>query len=186
MMTMNETKNAGRHSKSGAGKKKPDDTLSALLRFMVKISAIIAVSCGLLTFVIGVFVCHNNDMFPAVRDGDLVITWRLGKAEKGEIAAYKVNGKRYFGRIAATAGDTVDIGGESGYTVNGLTPNETVFYETRLPEDSPMSYPYTVKEGEVFVLSDLRTNMRDSREFGPIPVKDTDGCLALLLRRRGW
>ena len=45
---------------------------------------------------------------------------------------------------------------------------------------------YPVMQGEVFVLSDLRSNMRDSREFGPIPVKDTDGSLALLLRRRSW
>ena len=183
-----EKKRAPRHVKPDAQKKrkKPDGNLTILLRFLLKLAIIAAASWALLTFVLGVFVCHSNDMFPAVRDGDLVITWRLQKAEKDSIAAYRYQGKRYFGRIVATAGDVVDIGGENGYTINGMTPNETIYYETRLPEESQVLYPYTVQEGEIFVLSDLRSNMRDSREFGPIPLKDTDGCLALLMRRRSW
>ena len=53
-------------------------------------------------------------------------------------------------------------------------------------EDSAVTYPCILGEGELFVLNDMRESMKDSREFGPIQEKDVDGSLALLLRRRGW
>ena len=187
-MTRDEKGSAARHLRpeSGEKTKRPEDGLPMLLRFVLKLAIIGLIVWLLLTFVLGVSVCHTNDMFPAVRDGDLLITLRLQQPEKGGIVAYRHDGRRAYGRVVATAGDVVDIGEEGGYTVNGAVPYETVFYETYRAEGGAVEYPYTVGEGEVFVLCDLRENLRDSRTFGAVSLKDTEGSLVLLLRRRGW
>ena len=80
----------------------------------------------------------------------------------------------------------MEIDAEGHYTVNGNVPFETIYYETKSAEDSAVTYPCILGEGELFVLNDMRESMKDSREFGPIQEKDVDGSLALLLRRRGW
>ena len=46
----------------------------ALLRLVIKIGVVCAVAALLLHFVFGIFAVHTNDMYPAVRDGDLCIT----------------------------------------------------------------------------------------------------------------
>ncbi len=183
-----ETKKTGRHlEETGSGRRgRTGHALCPLVRFLLKLASIGLAVWLLLTFVLGVSVCHTNDMFPAVRDGDLVITLRLQQPEKGGIVAYRHDGRRAYGRVVATAGDVVDIGEEGGYTVNGAVPYETVFYETYRAEGGAVEYPYTVGEGEVFVLCDLRENLRDSRAFGAVSLEDTEGSLVLLLRRRGW
>ncbi len=179
-----QTEDKVNHSSNKKSKEK--DGKKDLLRFLIKLLVLTAAAWALLTFVMGVFVCHGNDMYPAVRDGDLLITWRLKAYERDGIVSYRHEGNRYLGRVVGLPGDTVHIDADGNYTINGGVPYETVYYETRAPEDSPVDYPYIVQEGELFVLSDLRENMRDSREFGAVSQKDTDGSLALLLRRRSW
>ena len=83
-------------------------------------------------------------------------------------------------------GDVIDMDEEGNYTVNGNAPFETVYYETKSVQGSPVNYPYTVGEDELFVLCDLRDNGADSRSFGGIKTGDTDGGIVLLLRRRSW
>ena len=84
-------------------------------------------------------------------------------------------------------GDVIDIDDESGaYTLNGLVPNETVFYETRKDPAIPQFYPSTVGDRGVFLMNDYRDNTADSRRFGTIPLSFTDGSVAILFRRRNW
>lgn len=168
----------GPKKKPGAGK--------ALLRLLLKLGLLAAIGWALLSFVLGVFVVHSNDMYPALRDGDLLITYRIAAPARGEVVAYTVNGERRFGRVAGVAGDVIAMDAEGHYTVNGGVPYETIFYDTRSDPDSGIVYPYTVPAGTVFVLNDLRDNFGDSRRFGAIPLPDTDGSAALQLRRRGW
>ncbi len=181
-----ETERDGERRPRPEKRKETRNAKTKWLWFVLKLAA--AAVCGwlMLHFVLGVFVCHTNDMYPAVRDGDLIFTWRLRNYKVGDIAAYRHEGKRSYGRVAALPGDVVNIDGQGNCTVNGSAPDESVYYATAIPESSTLTYPYTVQEGELFVLSDLRENMRDSREFGGIPRKDTDGNIVFLMRRRGW
>lgn len=167
-------------------KRKRRKKLRALLRLIVKLTLISLGSYLLLRYVFGIYVAHNNDMYPAVRDGDLLITYRLSDYLSGNIVAYTVDEKRYIGRIAATSGDVVEITEDGRYLINGLVPYESVFYQTTQDPESSLRYPYVVPEGQVFILSDFRDNMNDSRSFGAVPIENLDGSLALLLRRRGW
>lgn len=173
---------SGRGGQPGGNK-----TLRALLRLLIKLAVAAGLCWALLSFVLGVYVVHSNDMYPAVRDGDLCITFRLKAPAKGDVVAYTDgDGVRHFGRVAAAAGDVIDLDADGHYTVNGGVPYETIYYATRPDPASGLRYPYTVPEGEVFLLNDLRDNPTDSRRFGAIPLTETDGSLALLLRRRGW
>lgn len=156
------------------------------LRLIVKIIIVAALLFILLHFVLGIFVVHSNDMFPAVRDGDLLITYRIKDAAYGDIIAYKADGQRLFGRVVGLPGDVIDMDSSGNYSINGSIPYETVYYETRSADDSNIEFPYTVGEDEVFLLNDYRENFGDSRIFGAISDADTDGSVVLLLRRRGW
>ena len=174
-----------REHRTGAGRSGEDEK-EALKRLLIRIAALAVIGFVLLHFVIGVFINHSNDMFPAVRDGDLCITYRLKKPAYEDIVAYKVGGERHFGRIVGLPGDVIEMGWSAGYTVNGTAPYETVFYDTTKVDGSTLEYPYTVGEKEIFVLNDLRDNGTDSRLYGAIPLSDTDGSLVLLWRHRSW
>lgn len=165
-------------------KRKKKTLKEAVLLLGIKVLVIAAVVFLLVTVVGGVFICHTSDMFPSLRDGDLVLTFRLGGYHSGDIVAYEQDGETFFGRIIGEKGDRISIGKSGEYTVNGIAPYETVFYDTVSRESDTMQYPYTVAEGEYFVLADAREQALDSRNFGP--VRKLMGKVILVIRRRGF
>ena len=162
-------------------RRKLTKTAKALIGLLIKFAVIGVTAFILLTYVGGVYVCHSNDMSPSIKDGDLAITYKLAGYYNGDPLVYEHEGKAYFGRVIGVDGDTIDFT-ESGFTVNGNYPYENVYYPTEARE-SDIKYPITLKEGELFVLSDYRTEGMDSRVFGVIT--NPKGTVVLLLRRRG-
>lgn len=58
-------------------------------------------------------------MKPAIKDGDLVMYYRLDKRfVSGDVAVFEDNGRNTTGRVVAVAGDTVDIT-KDGLKING-------------------------------------------------------------------
>ena len=126
----------------------------------------------------------GNDMFPAIKDGDLVIGFRLQKEyAKNDVVAYTVNGKTHIGRIAAKATDVVTLDDSGTLLVNGTAQSGEIMYPTYAKEG--ITYPYKVPEGQVFILGDYRTQTEDSRDFGSIPLENVQGKVITILRRRG-
>ena len=161
-----------------------EKTKIAAIKLLTKILIIIGIIFIVLNFISGIFMSHDNNMFPKVGDGDLAITYRLDGYYAGDVVVYKHKDKTHFGRVVAIAGDEINIKEDGTYTVNGTIPYEVIYYKT-LPTES-VKYPYKLKDGEVFILNDMREDMNDSRTFGPISVKDLKGKIVLLLRRRGF
>ena len=118
-----------------------------------------------------------------IKDGDLCLVYRLGKLEEGAAVAYERNGEICFGRIAAKAGDTVDIRGDV-LTVNGMNVLEEVVYPTTA-EGSTIEYPYTVPADSYFILNDYRAEVTDSRAGGAIKKDSIKGRIIFIMRRRG-
>ena len=152
----------------------------------IKIAVIAAAIAVILCFVLGVTIQHGNSMYPAVRDGDLVISLRLQAPAINSAVLYTHDGQTRVGRVVALEGHTVDISDAGVLTVNGIIPSEEVFYPTMPAEGSSVTYPYTVGPHQVFILNDFRSDADDSRTFGAIDENDVMGSLLLTVRRRGF
>lgn len=126
----------------------------------------------------------GNGMFPAVKDGDLVIGFRMQREyAKNDVIVYTLDGKTYLGRILARQTDVVTLDDSGTLLVNGTAQSGEIIYPTYAKEG--LEYPLQVPQGQVFVLGDYRTQTKDSRDFGPIPMESVKAKVITLLRRRG-
>lgn len=149
-----------------------------------RVVVLILVLFILLTQVFGFHQVSGNEMFPAVKDGDLLLLYRIySDYAKDDVVRYTAEGEVRLGRIVAREGDVVTITEEGSLQVNGTTQGGEIMYPTYPGET--LEYPYVVPEGHVFLLGDYRTQTKDSRDFGPIPLTDLDGKAITILRRRG-
>lgn len=126
------------------------------------------------------------DMFPAVKDGDLLVAFRMqGSYAKNDLVIYRVEGERRVGRVIARGGDVVTISAEGELLVNGTPQSGEILYPTYMREGQEELYPYCVPENTVYILGDYRTQCTDSRDFGPVPMESLEGKVITILRRRG-
>lgn len=126
----------------------------------------------------------GNGMFPAVKDGDLIIGYRLQRdLYQDDVVVYEDGERMLVGRVIARGGDVVNMGSDGVLTVNGTAQTGEIMYPTYAREG--VSYPYTVPEGHIFVLGDYRTQSQDSRDFGAISLEKVTAKVITILRRRG-
>lgn len=155
-----------------------------LAALLLKIAGVVLAVFLLFTFVYGMHRNLEPAMNPAIKDGDLVIFYRLDKHYVfGDALLLDYQGKRQVRRVVATAGDTVDIT-EEGLVINGALQQESDIYEPTYRYETGIDFPVTVGEGQVFVLGDARENATDSRVYGLVEIKDTLGKVMTILRRR--
>ena len=172
-------------TKSSSKKKKKKKDY--MFEFFKRIFGTLLIGWIVLTFIFGIVIVRGNYMFPAVRDGDLAITYRLEQVVATEVIAYKKNGKTMIGRVVATAGDSVEITEAGELLVNGSRVMEEVFYPTSPVSTGGISYPYVVPADSYFVLNDYRTlEEPDSRVFGAVHENESKGKVSFLFRRRGF
>ena len=158
-----------------------------LKRLLIKL-AVIALGVFLVGhFVLGIHLNHGNQMYPAVRDGDLLITYKLDSYRTGDVVLFKdpASGKVRISRIAAKGSCSVGLSESGKLTIDGYVSGETSFYPTEPLEGSDISFPYSLKEGELFLLDDLRTAGKDSRIFGGMNPDEVLGKVIFVIRRRG-
>ncbi len=157
-----------------------------ILALLGKIAVLVLIFLALTLFVFGLFRNRDGDMFPLMREGDLVVFFRL---ESDYIASDCVvldyQGTRQVRRVVARAGDTVDIN-EDGLLLNGVLQYEPNIYESTFRYEGGCDFPVTLREGQVFVLGDARDNATDSRVYGPVSTEDVLGKVMMIIRRRGF
>jgi signal peptidase I len=155
------------------------------LKLIRKVICIIFVVWVMLGFIFGIGIVNGEGMYPRMRDGDLVVFFRINSEfNVGDIVTFRIDGKRQYARIAARGGDVVDLTEDGQLVVNGNIQEEEVFFATS-KEGRQTSFPCTVENDAVFVLCDNRTKARDSRDYGTVRTSDIDGKVISLLRRRG-
>jgi signal peptidase I len=174
----------------GKPKRSPTQTPGepSILRELLSLLTKIAVICGaavlIFTFLYGLHRNAEPDMDPAVKDGDLVIFYRLDKTYvAGDLLLLSYKGKKQVRRVIATAGDTVDIT-ENGLIINGALQQELNIYKRTPRYAEGTELPVTLGEGQVFVLGDNRENATDSRVYGAADTKDSLGTVIAVIRRR--
>jgi signal peptidase I len=164
------------------------DTLKqkeTVLKFVIKLVLVILSVWAIFSFVFGIRLVSGETMYPRLRDGDLVLYYRLEQDYQiGDVVTFKLNDSTFWCRIVAQEGDVVDLDTSGQLLVNGNVQQEEIFYPTE-PQEGDFTYPYTVEEGSYFVLCDFRTEGFDSRSFGTVSKSTIDGKVITLLRRRG-
>lgn len=153
--------------------------------FFVKLFSFLLIIWVMFTFIFGVFQMRGESMYPRIRDGDLLMFYRLeNKYCIGDVVTYEINGKRCTARIVAMGNDVVELDASGQLTVNGNIQSEEIYYPTEVLSGG-ISYPYSVPEGGYFLLCDFRTNGIDSRSYGAVLEDNIDGKIITVLRRRG-
>lgn len=160
--------------------------LRALRSFLFRLIAFALVVYVLLFHVVGLAVMPNGDMSPRLDAGDLLLFYRIDRVPKVQdvvVINRKEDGQRFVLRVIAGPGDTVEVSDERGLSVNGNTQIESnIHYPTR-PYENGIEYPLTLKDGEYFVMADMRNGGMDSRYFGPVTQDEIQGIVITLLRR---
>jgi signal peptidase I len=159
--------------------------METVVRFILKLAVVSLALWAIFTFVFGLYQVSDETMYPRVRDGDLILYYRLEQDyEIGDVVKFPYSTYEYLGRIVAQGGDVVDLSTDGQLLVNGIVQQDEVFYPTYAFETG-VTFPYTVEEGGYFVLCDYRTASVDSRSFGTIPQSTLEGKVITVLRRRG-
>lgn len=172
------------NTETGKKTKKKKSALRFAIEFFIKIAVTALVIVILVIYVVGIYVNQSNSGYPMIKDGDLIITYKLGTILKDDEIAYLHDGKVRFARVVAKEGDVVNII-DNTLLINDYGAFENAVYPTTA-EGATIHFPYTVPEDSVFVLNDYRSDPTDSRMYGAIPLKETKGKVILMLRRRGF
>lgn len=146
-----------------------------------KLALIFLIAFLLRTFVFQSYRIPSGSMEDTIMTGDQVfaekISYYFDGPQQGDIVTFddpEIPSRTLIKRVIATEGQTVDLRGGSVY-IDGQRLDEPYTdgepsYPLNTAVGTSITYPYTVPEGEIWVMGDNRTNSQDSRYFGSIPV----------------
>ena len=154
-----------------------------MIYILIKILAFSLICILTFTCILSFDRVDGNDMYPAIKDGDLVIGYRLGKDyNRGDVVLYVRDGEKSVGRIVGLPGDVIILNQSGNLIVNGTNTGLNDLFPT-YPGDE-LEYPYRIPEDSVFVLGDNRAHCTDSRSFGAVKIHDIKAKAITILRRR--
>lgn len=136
------------------------------------------------SFVIGLAVAPNGDMYPRIDQGDMLLYYRLPTAlREHEVVVFTKNETNYVGRIVACPQDRCEVTEEEQVRINGnrILEND-IFYATPIYEGF-VHYPVELAHDEFFILGDKREGAEDSRYFGPVKRSEILGIVITVIRR---
>jgi signal peptidase I len=166
-------------------KEQEPNPIKIILSAFLKLGILCLTIVLLFSFAFGIAQVKGQTMYPSIRDGDLMLYYRLqSDYDIGDVVTFKIGEYRRNARIVAKGGDVVEVNDNGQLLVNGNVQQEEIFYSTDSLTDG-VTYPYTVEEDSYFVLGDYRTVSIDSRSYGAVSNKDIDGKVITIFRRRG-
>lgn len=157
---------------------------SELRSWLVTFLVAFGVFALLRVFVIGVYYVPSGSMLDTINLGDQLIgekvSYHFASPQAGDVVTFDDpdgSGQTLIKRVIATEGQVVDMRDGVLY-IDGVAQSEDYTqgrptyaleqYADYLP--GPISYPYTVPAGCVWVMGDNRVNSLDSRYFGAVGV----------------
>ncbi len=164
--------------------------LDLLLTCLITIALVVFMR----TFVVDSYIIPSGSMLETIQIDSLLfgekVSYRFRAPNAGEIVTFddpEGDDVTIIKRVIATEGQTVDLI-DGSVVVDGVAleepytlgkPSEPLDrYSKNL--DGPISFPYTVPAGHVWVMGDNRTNSLDSRYFGPIDVSTISSHAVLI------
>ncbi len=165
----------------GDDDKKEKSFWASAVEFLAVLVSAFFIAYAIRFFVFEIYVVPTGSMLQTIQEQDMLVgeklTLHFKDPEVGEIVTFRDPidpNKVLIKRLIANEGSTVDL--KNGYVyVDGVKIAEPyVSGQITEPEANasnlglPISYPYTVPEGYVWVMGDNRGNSLDSRAFGPV------------------
>lgn len=156
--------------------KKYDGQKGRWLKFWKRYFLLVVLLLVCLRLLVGISRVSGDSMNPTLQDGAVVVYLRpVQHYQTGDIVSlHMVYGEYYIKRIAAVAGDTVDLRSGVLY-VNGSPEAAGYAAGATEPQANTAAYPFEVPAGSVFVLGDNRETSVDSRTFGPVALSQIRG-----------
>src|SRR5919199_31216 len=151
-----------------------------LLEFLIIVIVAFALVFGFVRpFVLEAFYIPSESMVPTLEIGDRVFVnkfiYRFHEPERSDIVVFRSaegGEEDLIKRVVGVPGDQVEVR-DGVLFVNGQRQEEP-YVNPEFPDDSSYG-PATVPQGKVFVMGDNRSNSRDSRFFGPVPLDNVEG-----------
>ncbi len=105
---------------------------------------------------------YGNSMTPTLEEGEIALSIKTSKIERGDIIAFYYGNKLLVKRCIGLPGEIVDIDADGNVYINGELLDEPYLKE-KSKGDCDVDFPYSVPLEEYFVLGDNRTVSLDSR-----------------------
>ncbi len=147
-------------------------TLSRFRRYLalVLLVVLLLVAVLILVEVIGFYKVPSSSMEPTLYPEDFIFAVKASTYERGEIVVFhdpEIKGEFLVKRIVGVGGDTVSVSGGAVF-LDGKYASEPYRH-------SPIDYimpPYTVPEGELFLMGDNSNWSIDSHNWGQVDGSD--------------
>lgn len=145
--------------------------------FLIECAVLFAAVYLTFHYIIGIAFVGGHSMEPALKDGEMVLFYRLDKVyQKDDIVIVRRENEIYYiKRIAASGGECLNVNEEGMLMVGQETEPET------FPMAEGIAFPYEVPAGAYFVMGDNRAISKDSRIFGAVMEEEIVGRVFLHL-----
>ena len=122
----------------------------------------------------------DSSMKPLLNDNDIALTFKTNKIKNGDVIAFYHGNKILVKRVIGVSGDWINIDQDGYVYVNGNKLEESYVKEF-IKGETDEEFPIQVGEKSVFVLSDERDILTDSRneEIGQIKSDDVIGKVVI-------
>ncbi|MDH4139992.1 MAG: signal peptidase I [Coriobacteriia bacterium] len=186
MAQSRQSEDAGRPNAPSSAAIRDTEEKPGLLRWLLEtilmVALAFALAQGIKAFVVQPFVIPTGSMEPTIMTGDRVlaekISYRFHDPRQGDIVVFDDPTGRHpqlIKRVVAISGQTVDIKDGTVY-VDGHPLQEPYLHGLSTePGGDSIEYPFTVPDGDIWVMGDNRPNSGDSRYLGPQPVSSVKG-----------
>jgi signal peptidase I len=116
---------------------------------------------------------RGRSMIPALRPGHFIWVGKRESLHRGQIVLIQIENTAYLKRIVGLPGERLEIRGGRVY-INDQPLSEPYVPPTAYLEPKP-DQTCRLPPSTFFVLGDARDDSLDSRQWGPVSVKDIVG-----------
>ena len=135
---------------------------SAIRSTIYTLLTVAAVAVLVATLLLPVLRIYGSSMTPSLYEGDIVVSVKEMRFDRGDIISFYYNNKILVKRVIAFEGEWVDMDEDGNVRINGVLLDEPYVNEKAFGE-CDISLPYQVPDGRVFVMGDHRATSVDSR-----------------------
>ncbi len=144
------------------------------IEFIKELVLVVLVALLFTSFIVSHNKVPTASMVSTINEGDHLLTnmvpYYYRDPEFGEIVVFKNGEESWVKRVIGLPGDVIDIRDGQVY-VNEVVIDESRYLAPNItsePGFSHVEFPYTVPEGNYFLMGDNRENSKDSRYIGAI------------------